>query len=96
MKKGLIIFFLFVSTVLFASNPLKVQVLDEDNQPLTGVRIVEVDKDAAQFTDFEGVSVLQDIDQTKVYRVEFVGYQSGYIKVSPNSKEEIKVVLRKK
>jgi hypothetical protein len=90
------ILFVLCSLVAMAGNTLKVQVLDENNEPLTGVKLVAVEDHDVLFTDFEGTSELTDIRNTKVFKVEYVGYESGYIKVSPNSKKEITIVLRKK
>lgn len=84
------------SLVALANNSFKVTVLDENNQPLTGVKLIEVKTKNTVFTDFDGVSELTKVNDTKLYKVEYVGYESGFIKVSPNSKEEIKVVLKKK
>lgn len=96
MKKAIAILFVLVSVVAWATSTIKVVVLDENNEPLTGVKLVEVKNESTLFTDFDGVSELTDVRDTKVFKVEYVGYESGYIKVSPNSDTEIKVVLRKK
>lgn len=96
MKKALAILFILTSFIAWASNTIKVVVLDENNEPLTGVKLIEVKEESTLFTDFDGVSELTNLDDTKVFKIEYVGYESGYIKVSPNSDSEIKVVLRKK
>lgn len=96
MKNIIAIFFVLFSVAALANNPLKVQVLDENNQPLTGVKIVAVEDESTLFTDFDGVSELTRGRDTKVFKIEYVGYESGYIKVSPKSDEEIKIVLHKK
>lgn len=79
-----------------ASERLKITVLDENNQPLTGVKLIAVDDQSSVYTDFEGVSILENLEDSKVYKVEFVGYESGFVKVSPYSQEEIEIILRKK
>lgn len=96
MKGIFSILLVLFSLVGLANNPLKVKVLDENNQPLTGVKLIEVKTENTVFTDFDGVSELTKVSDTKVYKVEYVGYESGFLRISPNSKEEIKIVLQKK
>lgn len=96
MKKALAIVFVLISVVAWATPTVKVVVLDENNEPLTGVKLIEVKNESTLFTDFDGVSELTDVNDTKVFKVEYVGYESGYIHVSPTSDAEIKIVLRKK
>ncbi len=80
----------------WATPIIKVVVLDENNMPLTGVKLQEMKNKTTLFTNFDGISELSDVEDTKVFLVEYIGYESGYIKVSPNSDSEIKIVLRKK
>ena len=80
-----------------ADFPIKVKVLDENQEPLTGVKLIEVNKNDIRYTDFDGVSTIQMNDRPTVIRVEFAGYESGIIKLSPNtSAEELEITLIKK
>ena len=96
MKLKFTALLVFVTLFTLANNPLKVKVVDENKEPLTGVKIISVEENATLFTDFDGVSELSNISDTKVFKIEYIGYQSGYIEVSPNSDQEINVVLLKK
>lgn len=96
MKSIFTLLILLTSLFSIASEGLKITVLDENNQPLTGVKLVAVDDQSSVYTDFDGVSILENLEDSKIYKVEIVGYESGFVKVSPNSDKEIEIVLRKK
>ena len=96
MKQVFTISLFVLDTIAMANTPLKIHVLDENKQPLTGVKLVEVKSSSTLYTDFDGVGELAELKDTKVYKIVYVGYESGFIKVSPNSNKEIEVILRKK
>ena len=79
-----------------AANPLKVIVLDENKEPISGVKLTAVEQNKSLFTDFDGESELYNPNEVRLYKIDCVGYESGYIKVSRSEKSEIKIVLRKK
>ncbi|MFT7230523.1 MAG: hypothetical protein ACI9GO_000992 [Bacteroidia bacterium] len=95
MKLQLTAIFLFITALASANNPLKIKVLDENKEPLTGVKITAVEEAVTLFTDFDGVGELSQVQSPKVYRVEYAGYESGYIKITASDKEDIKITLRK-
>lgn len=51
-----------------ANTPLKIHVLDENKQPLTGVKLVEVKSSSTLYTDFDGVGELAELKDTKITR----------------------------
>jgi hypothetical protein len=83
--------------LVFASNPIKVKVVDENKEPLTGVKLIEVQANEIQYTDFDGEGMVEIDNTKKTFKVEFIGYETGFIEVSPNTTQpEIKITLRKK
>ena len=70
--------------------------MDENNQPLTGVRLTELSENEISFTDFDGISALEDIRGVKVYKIEYSGYKSGLVRITPNGEKEIEIVLEKR
>jgi len=95
VKVQLTAIFLCITALASANNPLKIKVLDENKEPLTGVKITAVEEKVTLFTDFDGEGELSQVQSTKVYRVEYSGYESGYIKITASDKEDIKITLRK-
>jgi hypothetical protein len=95
VKVQLIAIFLCLTALASANNPLKIKVLDENKEPLTGVKITAVEEKVTLFTDFDGEGELSQVQSPKVYRVEYAGYESGYIKITASDKEDIKITLRK-
>lgn len=95
MKVQLTAIFLCIAALALANNPLKIKVLDENKEPLTGVKITAVEESITLFTDFDGEGELSQVQSPKVYRVEYAGYESGYIKITASDKEDIKITLRK-
>ncbi|NNJ56614.1 MAG: hypothetical protein HKP14_10790 [Bacteroidia bacterium] len=97
MKLILSTVMLCLTLLVAANNPIKVKVVDENKEPLIGVKLIEVQANEVHFTDFDGEGKLKVENQTKTFLVEFIGYETGYIKVSPNTaQEEIKITLKKK
>lgn len=96
MKRLIGLLFVVLCLVAWSRSTIRVIVLDENNHPMTGVKLKELKNEITTFTDFNGISELNNVADTKVFLVEYIGYESGYIKVSPNSDTEIKIVLRKK
>ncbi len=97
MKLKLIASLLLLSVMAFANNPLKIQVVDENKEPLTGVKLTLENAENASFTDFDGISVLEGKKEVQIIKVEFAGFETGYIKIVPGSApSEIEVTLRKK
>lgn len=97
MKLKLIASFLLLSALAFANNPLKIQVTDENKEPLTGVKLTLENTENTLFTDFDGVSVLEAKRDVQILKVEYAGFETGYIKIVPGSTpSEIKITLRKK
>lgn len=81
----------------FANNPLKIQVVDENKEPLTGVKLSIANTDKAIFTDFDGVSVLEGKKEVQIVKVEYAGFETGFIKIVPGSApSEIEIMLRRK
>jgi len=95
VKVQLTAILLCIAALASANNPLKIKVLDENKEPLTGVKITAVEEEVTLFTDFDGVGELSQVQSPKVYKVEYAGYESGYIKISARDKEEIKITLHK-
>jgi hypothetical protein len=95
VKVQLTAIFLCLAALASATNPLKIKVLDENKEPLTGVKITAVEEKVTLFTDFDGVGELSQVQSPKVYRVEYAGYESGYIRITASDKEDIKITLRK-
>ena len=95
MKVQLTAILLCIAALASANNPLKIKVLDENKEPLTGVKITAIEEEVTLFTDFDGIGELSQVKSSKVYKVEYTGYESGYIKISSKDKEDIKIVLRK-
>ena len=94
MKRIAILAFLFVSLIMQANSPISVQVLDENLEPLTGVKIIEMDEDQTLYTDFDGLVNLTDVNQTKNYIVEMPGYHSTMIQLKPGEEiQNIQLVL---
>ena len=85
-----------LSIVSMANNPLKVKVLDENKEPLPGVKLTEVKEKTTLFTDFDGESTIERVSGIKIFKVDYVGYQSGYIKITSGDVDEVEVVLIKK
>lgn len=97
MKLKLTILSLLFSVAVLANNPKRIIVLDQHGEPLTGVKITAEKQSETAYTDFDGVTVLRPVDRPVVYKVEYIGYKSGVLKVNPTNQEEvIKVVLEKK
>lgn len=96
MKLRLIALFVFASFVALANDSVKVTVLDENNEPLTGVKIVEVENNSTTYTDFDGVSEVTTDSKATTYKIDHIGYKSSYISVSQNSESHIEVVMKKK
>ena len=95
MKVQLTAIFLCLASLVSANNPLKIKVLDENKEPLTGVKITAVEEKVTLFTDFDGVGEVSQVQSPKVYRVEYVGYESSYVRITSSDKQDIKITLRK-
>lgn len=71
--------------------------MDENKEPLTGVKLTLENADNTLFTDFDGISVLEAKRDVQIVKVEYAGFETGYIKITPGSTpSEIKITLRKK
>ncbi len=88
---------LLLTISVMANNPLKVVVLDENHEPVTGAKVTAVEVSKTVYTDFDGISELQRTNKPVLYKIEYSGYNTGYVKLVPtNNDEEIRVVLEKK
>ena len=97
MKLKLVAALLLFSLISFANNPLKIQVVDENKEPLTGVKLTLENEANTAFTDFDGISVLEAKKEVQIIKVEYAGFETGYIKISPTtSVDQIEITLRKK
>jgi hypothetical protein len=95
MKAGIFLLsFLFALTVQ-ATNTVKVVVKDQNNEPVIGAVVECVDEHKTTFTDFVGEAVIQPEAQEVVYKIESVGYETVFVKLSAEQqRDQIKVVLK--
>jgi len=93
VKLHLVVLFLLLSLASFANTPKKVKVLDENNEPVTGAKIISISQGHPVFTDFDGEGEI--VPQEQEITVEYIGYISQQVKL-PKSGEEVLVVLQKK
>jgi iron complex outermembrane receptor protein len=86
---------LFIATLtVFANNPMKIKVLDENNEPVIGAKVILPSVEAASFTDFDGESDIVVTAESKI-TVEFIGYEPQEVAV-PMVGDEVVIVLRKR
>ena len=77
-----------------ANNPMKIKVLDENNEPVTGAKVILPSVELSSFTNFDGESEISADYETKV-TVEYVGYEPQEVEI-PVHGDELVIVLRKK
>lgn len=73
---------------------MKIKVLDENNEPVSGAKVISTLGDDAFFTDFDGESEIDPSSNTTV-TVEFVGYEPQEVSISTQG-EEVIVILQKR
>jgi hypothetical protein len=77
-----------------ANNPMKIKVLDENNEPVTGAKVILPSVELSSFTNFDGESEISADYETKV-TVEYVGYEPQEVGI-PVHGDELVIVLRKR
>lgn len=95
MKKVFFISVIFLSFALNAANPIKLVVKDENNEPIIGAVIESVVEDNALFTDFVGEATINPQKEAVVYKIESIGYETVYVRLSEDLHQDaVKVVLK--
>ena len=94
MKLKLTAVLLLASLMTLANNTTKIKVLDENQEPVTGAKVILPSIELSSFTNFDGESEIAAEYETKV-TVEYVGYEPQEIEI-PVQGEEFVIVLRKR
>ena len=94
MKLKLTAILLIASLMTFANNPMKIKVLDENNEPVIGAKVMLPSVELSSFTNFDGESEISAVYETKV-TVEYIGYEPQEIEI-PVHGDEFVIVLRKR
>ena len=94
MKLKLTAILLIASLMTFANNPMKIKVLDENNEPVIGAKVMLPSIARSSFTNFDGESEISADSKTSV-TVELVGYEPQEVQIPVNGSEFV-IVLRKR
>lgn len=95
MKASFFILSFLLAFAVQASNTIKVVVKDQNNEPVIGAVVECVDEHKTTFTDFVGEAVIQPEAEEVVYKIESVGYETVFVKLSADQqRDQIKVVLK--
>ena len=73
---------------------MKIKVLDENNEPVTGAKVILPSVELSSFTNFDGESEISADYETKV-TVEYVVYEPQEVEI-PVHGDELVIVLRKR
>jgi hypothetical protein len=86
---------MLISLSLMALDPVTVIILDDTNEPLTGVKFTDVSEKITHYSNFDGVVSISDVSEAKTYLVEMNGYQSETVSIDPKAGiQTIKIVLK--
>lgn len=73
---------------------MQVQVLDQNNEPITGAKVTVLQSSSALYTNFDGVAQLDVNQPVKEIKVEMMGYAPKIVQLGAQKElNVIRVVL---
>jgi hypothetical protein len=94
MKKELLFFALFLTSLFFGQTKVGGRVVDEKNEPIAFANVILKGSKEGVITDDNGNFYFESEGNYDVLLVSFVGYDSVQIKLAPGLNKDLKIVLK--
>jgi hypothetical protein len=94
MKKEILFFALFFTSLFFGQTKVGGRVVDEKNEPIAFANVILKGSKEGVITDDNGNFYFESEGNYDVLLVSFVGYDSVQIKLAPGLNKDLKIVLK--
>jgi len=94
MKKEILFFALFFTSLFFGQTKVGGRVVDEKNEPIAFANVILKGSKEGVITDDNGSFYFESEGNYELLIVSFVGYDSVQIKLAPGLNKDLKIVLK--
>jgi hypothetical protein len=94
MKKEILFFALFFTSLFFGQTKVGGRVVDEKNEPIAFANVILKGSKEGVITDDNGNFYFESEGNYDVLLVSFVGYDSVQIKLAPGLNKDLKIILK--
>ena len=94
MKKKILFFTLFFTTIIFGQTKVGGKVVDEMNEPIAFANVVLKGSRDGVITDDNGNFYFESAGNYDILIVSFVGYDKVELKLVPGLNKDLKIVLK--